>query len=232
MQVENNKEQVPFDHYMALFENADAAEMAARTGAAWDGKEFHIELFGQMYAISHPEYGIRRADVVIGPYEGSNAGRADVVIGPYGQNDRKAHCQPALPALPVQTFLLRFLLEGKAVAPKGEWKTFRQMPWGELYIKPYTGRVLTRAAFTFGTRLAAFKSACQKMGAAPVDHGDAGFQFDLIGDFKMQILVWEGDEEFPPNAQVLYSDNFEDGFAPEDRVVAGDILISVIKSNM
>ena len=47
----------------------------------------------------------------------------------------------------------------------------------------------------------------------------------------MRILVWEGDEEFPPNAQVLYSDNFETGFAPEDRVVAGDILISTIKAN-
>jgi hypothetical protein len=43
-------------------------------------------------------------------------------------------------------------------------------------------------------------------------------------------MVWEGDDEFPPNAQVLYSDNFEEGFAPEDRVVAGDILISVIKA--
>jgi hypothetical protein len=29
----------------------------------------------------------------------------------------------------------------------------------------------------------------------------------------MQILVWEGDDEFPPNAQVIYSDNFADGFA-------------------
>ena len=138
---------------------------------------------------------------------------------------------PACP-LPMQTFLLRYLLESKKVVWNSQWKTFREMPWGELYIKPYTGRVLTRAAFTFGTRVAAFKAACEKMGALPVNHGDAAFQFDLIGDFKMRILVWEGDEEFPPNAQVLYSDNFEEGFAPEDRVVAGDILISVIKSNM
>jgi hypothetical protein len=45
-------------------------------------------------------------------------------------------------------------------------------------------------------------------------------------------LAWAGDEEFPPNAQILYSDNFAEGFAPEDRVVAGDILISTIKMNM
>ena len=106
------------------------------------------------------------------------------------------------------------------------------MPWGELYIKPYTGRVLTRAAFTFGFKLEKFKAACEKMGAVAVKHGDAGYQLQLLPGFWMQIMVWEGDDEFPPNAQVLYSDNFETGFAPEDRVVAGDILISVIKSNM
>jgi hypothetical protein len=70
------------------------------------------------------------------------------------------------------------------------------------------------------------------MGAQPVPHGDAGYRFRLIGDFEMQILMWEGDEEFPPSAQVLYSDNFAEGFAAEDRVVAGDILITTIKSNM
>lgn len=134
--------------------------------------------------------------------------------------------------LPVQTFLLRYLLESKDVSWCGTWKTFREMPWGEMYITPYTGRVLTRAAFTFGTRVAAFKAACEKMGAMTLPHGDAGYQFDFIGGYRIQIMVWEGDEEFPPNAQVIYSDNFETGFAAEDRVVAGDILISTIKLNM
>ena len=202
MQIENHKEEVPFAHYEERFRSLDAQEAAERTGAKWNGKEFYVNLLGREYAISHPDYAIRATD------------------------------GGAVPPLPVQTFLLRYLLESKASSWAGEWKTFREMPWGEMYIKPYTGRVLTRAAFTFGTRLAGFKAAAQKMGAAAVSHGDAGFEFDLIGDFKMRILVWEGDDEFPPNAQVLYSDNFAAGFAAEDRVVAGDILISTIKANM
>jgi hypothetical protein len=80
--------------------------------------------------------------------------------------------------------------------------------------------------------VAAFRAAAEKMGAVAVPHGDAGYLFNLVGSYQMQIMVWEGDDEFPPNAQVLYSDNFEGGFAAEDRVVAGDILISTIKANM
>lgn len=63
-------------------------------------------------------------------------------------------------------------------------------------------------------------------------HGDAGYQFDLIGPYQMRLLVWEGDDEFPPNAQVLYTDNFARGFSAEDRVVAGDILIGTVKNAM
>ena len=199
MQVENNKEEVPFSYYENLFREADPVEIAGRLPhTAWDGKRFVVNLMGTSFTISHPE----------------------VEILPVGR------------PLPVQTFLLRYLLEGKTVPFLGNWKTFREMPWGELYIKPYTGRVLTRAAFTFGTRVDAFQKAAEKMGATAVPHGDAGYEFQMVDNYRIRLLIWAGDEEFPPSAQVLYSDNFEEGFAPEDRVVAGDILISVIKANM
>ena len=202
MQIENHNEEVPFSHYEEQLRSLEPAAAVARTGVKWDGKEFYVNLLGRAFAIAHPDYAIRAVD------------------------------GGALPPLPTQTFLLRYLLEAKELTWNGQWKTFREMPWGELYIKPYTGRVLTRAAFTFGTRVQKFREACEKMGATPVKHGDAGFQFELVGNFRMQILVWEGDDEFPPNAQILYSENFAEGFAAEDRVVAGDILISTIKSFM
>ena len=137
-----------------------------------------------------------------------------------------------VPSLPVQTFLLRRLLEGSTKVWLGTWKTFREMPWGEMYNTPYTGRVLTRAAFTFGFKLSKFAAACEKLGGRKLQHGDEGYEFDFFGPFKMQILMWAPDDEFPPSAQVLYTENFADCFAAEDRVVAGDILITQIKANM
>ena len=202
MEIENHKEEVPFAHYEVLFRALNPQEVLSRLpDTQWDGAEFTLRLLGREFAIAHPGYAIRALD------------------------------GGAVPPLPTQTFLLRYLLEGKNIKWNGQWKTFREMPWGEMYIQPYTGRVLTRAAFTFGTRVEAFRKAAERMHAVKLPHGDAGYQFELVSGYRMQILVWEGDDEFPPNAQVLYSDNFETGFAPEDRVVAGDILISTIKAN-
>ncbi len=138
----------------------------------------------------------------------------------------------ALASLPAQTFLLRYLLAGKPAAPCGDFKTFREMPWGELYIQPFTGRVLTRAAFTFGTRLEKFRAAAEKLGGQPLKHGDAAYEFRFLDEYRLRLIVWEGDDEFPPNAQLLYSANFEDGFAAEDRVVAGDLLITALKTKL
>ena len=202
MEIVNHKEEIPLAHYQARFQASNPREIQERL----PGAAFDGEAFS--LTLLGKEYRIAHPDGTVTAADASE------------------------PPLPTQTFLLRYLLEGKEVSWGGGWKTFREMPWGEMYIKPYTGRVLTRAAFTFGTRLDAFRAACVKMGAVPVPHGDAGLLFDFLGSFQMQVLVWAGDEEFPPSAQVLYSDNFADGFAAEDRVVAGDILISTVKANM
>ena len=203
MQIENHKEEVPFAYYEGQFRQLDPQDALLRLkDVKWDGEEFYVNLLSSEYAISHPEYTIRALD------------------------------GGALPPLPVQTFLLRYLLESQDVQWLGTWKTFREMPWGEMYIKPFTGRALTRAAYTFSFKLDRFCAACEKMGAEKVSHGDAGYKLELVGNYQMQILVWQGDDEFPPNAQILYSDNFAEGFTAEDRVVAADILISAIKANM
>ncbi|MBQ4601107.1 MAG: DUF3786 domain-containing protein [Oscillospiraceae bacterium] len=197
--MENNKEQVPYGHYLERFAGADPQEMAARTGCQWENGELYVTFLGSRYAVSHPE----------GVFRGASE----------------------LP-LTTRTFLLRYLLEGKNLTPTGKWLTFRQMPWGEVYAAPYSGRVLKRAAFSLATRLSAFAEAAQKLGFAPVAAGDCGCQAQLLPGYFMRVLLWEGDEEFPPSAQVLYSDNFAQGFTAEDRVVAADILISVLQANL
>lgn len=201
MQVENHKEEVPFEYYLEKFAALDAQKAAARLKVPFENGNFSLKLLGETYQISHPDYAI------------------------VGDGF-------AAKALPPQTFLLRCLLEGKAAESTNEFKTFREMPWGELYIQPFTGRVLNRAAFTFGTRIQKFREAAEKLGGLPLKHGDAGYEFEFMGNYRLRLLLWEGDEEFPPSAQLLYSANFETGFSAEDRVVAGDLLITALKAKM
>ena len=204
--VENNKEMVPFEHYVGLFEKLDPVEAAQRCGVKYDEQTqtFTVRLLYTDYEISWPKFAIASKD----------------------ENGF------ALKNLPAQMLMIRFLLEGCASTGSGKFLTYREMPWGEVYLKPFTGRCITRAAFTFGTRLAAFQNAIEKMPAIVLKKGDTACQLEIMPGYEVQIIVWEGDDEFPPNTQILFSDNFPKAFSAEDRTVVGDIFISDIKRRM
>ena len=204
--VENHKEMAPFGHYVARYEALDPVEAAARCGVAYDGARgvFAMRLLCARYELSWPRYGIRCDDE-----DGF-----------------------ALGSVPAQILMLRYLLEGRRSEGTGKFLTYREMPWGEVYLKPFTGRCLTRAAFAFGNRLEAFKRAMSELPATPIDRGDAGFQLEVMPGYDVRLIMWEGDDEFPPGSQLLYSDNFPMSFSAEDRTVVGDIVISDIKRRM
>ena len=206
MQLPNNKEQVPFAHYLARCRLLEPQEAARRCGVRFfeENQSFSVRFLGTDYRIFLPEYEFCTGE--------ENA--------------------PALCSMPCRTFLLRFLLEGRAAVPSDRFVTFREMPWGEAYNAPYTGRCLERAARCFGTNPDAFCAACSKMGAKKLRHGDAGYEFEILPAYRMQMLVWTGDEEFPPSSQILYTDNFADAFSAEDRVVAAELLICAIRENL
>ena len=204
--VENNKEMVPFEHYVGLFEKLDPVEAAQRCGVKYDAEAqtFTVRLLYTDYEIAWPKFAIQSKD----------------------ENGF------ALKNLPAQMLIIRFLLEGCASKGSGTFLTYREMPWGEVYLKPFTGRCITRAAFTFGTRLEAFKKAIENMPVILLDSGDAACQIEIMPGYEVRIIVWEGDDEFPPNTQILFSDNFPKAFSAEDRTVVGDIFISDIKRRM
>ena len=204
MEVENHKEEVPFGIYCNQWQLIDPQEASMRTGTAFDAEtgEFRICFYGDTYYLSWPTFSIR------------------------GQGGF------ALDYLPAQILLMRFIMNGKPTASTGKFLTYSEMPSGRLYLTPFTGRCLTRAAFTFGTRLPSFETAMQTNYTRKLAHGDASYQVMVMEKFAIQIIIWAGDEEFPPNSQMLFSDNFPSSFSPEDIAVVCDILISQIKGKM
>ena len=203
MELENHKELVPFAHYCQAWREMDARAAEAR-GVPFDGSAFTVTMLGVRYRLAWPEFAI------------TAEGGAGFALG----------------SIPAQILLIRYVLSARPAPFTGRFTTFREMPWGDVYIQPFTGRCLNRAAFTFGTRLPAFRAAMEAMGAEAVPHGDAGYEVEFLPELRMQLLLWAGDDEFPPSSQILFSDNFPQVFAAEDRVVCADVLIGDAKCHM
>lgn len=134
------------------------------------------------------------------------------------------------PTNPERILFLRYLLDGRYVEPSGAYLTYREFPWGEVYLQQFTGRCIKRFAFSYGSRPEALHQAMARLPAVPVKRGDVGYELTLMEGLTMQFILYLGDDEFPPNAQILFSDNFQYAFTAEDMANIGDITIGRMKA--
>lgn len=125
---------------------------------------------------------------------------------------------------------LRYLLEGRAAPAGGRWLTYREVPWGEVYLRQFDGRCVKRFAFTYGGRPELLGRVMARLPAVRLDRGDAGYEVELMPGLNMQFVLWQGDEEFPPSGQILFSDSFLLAFTAEDMAVIGDIVLGRMKA--
>ena len=205
----DSKERIPFEHYLEAFRQVDPEGIAVRCALPYDpeNKTFQVCLMGVNYTIVWPSYEIIHE-------EGDQTG--------YYPLETKANAR---------ILLLRYLTEGGAAPSTGKFLTYREIPWGEVYFKQFQGRCLFRLAFGFGNRLQVFHEIMERVGAKPIKAGNAGFELEFLKGLQVQLILWEGDEEFPPSAQILFSDNFPVAFTQgEDMAVVGDVVNDMLKA--
>lgn len=202
----DSKERIPYEHYMERFQQADPEEISGRTGIPFDraNRIFTLHLMGVEYQIRHPEFEVHHVP--------------EKQIGYY----------PLESAVNARILVLRYLVEGHMAPSTGKFLTYRETPWGTVYLKQFQGRCLSRLAFGFGNKQEQFQKAMEKIGATKLQHGDIAYEFEIIDGFRLQMILWAGDDEFPPSAQILFSDNFPVAFQAEDMAVVGDISITMI----
>ena len=86
-------------------------------------------------------------------------------------------------------------------------------------------------ALAFSGKQEQIRQIGAQWGAEPFPVGDAAFVLRIFPFLPMVFQFWEGDEEFPPSAQILFSDNFPVAFVMgEDMAVVGDVSIGMMKA--
>ena len=68
----------------------------------------------------------------------------------------------------------------------------------------------------FGENVDGFTRAADRLGGTAVDAGDAAFEFSVFPHVPVQLILHAGDEEFPPEANILFDDSIGAILSPED----------------
>lgn len=89
----------------------------------------------------------------------------------------------------------------------GEWVPFRQLKDASPFGPAFQKGVVDALAATFSGHMEALLTAGKKLGARRLSLADAGFELDAFACIPMRVLFWEGDEEFPAQANILFDKN-------------------------
>ena len=127
-----------------------------------------------------------------------------------------------------QILLLRYLLEGTFTRPTGAFVAYQDLPWGDVYLCQFQGRCIRRLAKQYGGRAGVFRQVMEGHHAVPMTFGDCAYQLEIVDQVALCLILWEGDDEYPPSAQILFSDNFPSAFSAEDATYIGDIVLNYL----
>jgi len=127
------------------------------------------------------------------------------------------------------TMILRYFINAKGMRPTGKTIAYRDVQGGDHYYGSFEGRCLKRFAFTFSHNTAGLEKAMDKLKAEKLELGDFSYRFRFLNQIYLTVILWVADEEFPPEAQILFDENVPSAFDAEDMAVMGDIFIPILK---
>ena len=130
--------------------------------------------------------------------------------------DRRYRVQPELhlvgpadPAIPplhpyLDLFLVHYLLRANGKESAGQWISEKDIPGGATFFRgPHTIPSDLIAA-RFNNDIEMFKRRCEQLQGVPLSLADAAWRFAVTPRTPVAVLYWQGDDEFPAEAKILF----------------------------
>ncbi len=133
-------------------------------------------------------------------------GREYVVSYPDGLVlEADGHLAPETEAI----LLLLYLTESTGRALEGRWVAFEQLSGGAGYLASFRGRVVAPLLRAFGSRPKALVPAAVALDGEPLELGEASVRLPALPCLPLAYVLWGGDDEFPPSANVVFDASVE-----------------------
>ena len=112
-----------------------------------------------------------------------------------------------------QILILHYLFNASGEPLAGRTIDFRQVPEGGFYWSAFVSRAQKPLLATFGHDLGLYAKVVATLGGEPVPLGDAVARFLAFPRVPVTHVLWRGDEEFPPEANILFDETIPGIFA-------------------
>jgi len=123
-----------------------------------------------------------------------------------------------------QVLILRYLVRCDGTPPTCRWISFREFPGGSFYYGPFLSRTATRLARRFGNDPEAFCRASERLNGDALTFGDRSYLYRLLPKVWLAVVLYVGDEEFPPEVTILFDETLKRYLSTEDCAAGAQVL--------
>ncbi|MDD2835868.1 MAG: DUF3786 domain-containing protein [Methanothrix sp.] len=138
-----------------------------------------------------------------------------------------AGCRPAgqMQAVLILHYLIGLLRHG--YHPRGEWISFKETRDGKLFWPAFQESAIKPLVQSFQTDpvgLVRRLSSC--LGGRKLEGGDVAVEVATFPGVLVRLVFWQGDEELPPEASLLFDRGLNEIYSTEDVAV---LLLAVVQ---
>lgn len=122
--------------------------------------------------------------------------------------------------------ILHYLVRSLKGLPhiKNEWISFQQLDGGKGYYPTFQERALKPILRKYKSKPEALLELTSRLKAKRVQLADIALVFDVFDGVPFIVELWRGDDEFGPEANMLFDKSITDIFCTEDIVILSEFI--------
>ena len=131
-----------------------------------------------------------------------------------------------------KAILLRYLNNAREASGGEKLVGFNELPSGSFYNPAFSERIVKPFIDFFGRVPQKLKWAAKRLGGTEVPFGDVGMKISFLPKVKISFIIWEGDDEFPPQGKILFNSHIASYLSTEGIVIASAMTFNELRKEL
>jgi len=120
--------------------------------------------------------------------------------------------------------ILHYLTQAKGTPLTRKLIAYKELPEGVNYFPTYYLRAIKPLVNHFGNQPEHLLDVARKLGGTEAEYGDIAVTIPAFSRVPITLILWRGDEELPPEGNILFDSTISDYLSTEDINVLCEII--------
>ncbi|MFC1954956.1 DUF3786 domain-containing protein [Chloroflexota bacterium] len=121
--------------------------------------------------------------------------------------------------------VLHYFTTAKGTPLSNRMITFKELPEGINYLPTFSKRTIKPLVSNFGDEPQRMADIAGTLGGYKADYGDMAVTINAFRRVPITLVLWQGDEEFTSEGNILFDSTIVDYLPTEDIIVLCEVLV-------